>query len=38
MAVSFVEDTGWWEPEMHPFIAAWPDELAHERAYQRAAG
>jgi hypothetical protein len=38
MAVSFVEDTGWWEPEMHPFIATWPAGLAHELARQRASG
>ena len=31
-AVSFVEDTGWWEPEMQPFIATWPAEIAHELA------
>ncbi len=24
VAVSFVEDTGWWDPAMRPFIEAWP--------------
>jgi len=30
--VSFVEDTGWWEPEMQAFIATWPAELVHQLA------
>lgn len=30
VAVSFVEDTGWWEPDMQPFIATWPAGLAAE--------
>jgi len=38
MAVSFVEDTGWWRPEMHPFMAAWPKELTQELERQRAGG
>ncbi|WP_155859542.1 hypothetical protein [Cellulomonas sp. KRMCY2] len=38
IAVSFVEDTGWWEPEMQPFIATWPAELVNELARQRAGG
>lgn len=30
IAVSFVEDLGWWEPEMQPFIATLPGEIANE--------
>ncbi len=30
IAVSFVEDLGWWEPGMQPFIATLPGELANE--------
>lgn len=30
VAVSFVEDSGWWEPDMQPFIATLPGELANE--------
>jgi len=30
VAVSFVEDTGWWEPETRPFIATWPSALQAE--------
>jgi len=35
MAVSFVEDTGWWLPEMRAFIGAWPAGLARELNRQR---
>jgi hypothetical protein len=30
VAVSFVEDTGWWEPAMRTFITTWPDGLKAE--------
>ena len=30
IAVSFVEDTGWWDPAMVAFIATWPPTLAAE--------
>ena len=30
MAVSFVEDAGWWDPKMEPFMAAWPLPLREE--------
>ena len=30
VAVSFVEDLGWWEPEMQPRIETLPGALAHE--------
>lgn len=30
IAVSFVEDLGWWEPDMQPFITTLPGELANE--------
>lgn len=35
VAVSFVEDTGWWEPAMRPFIATWPAGLKAEAERQR---
>ncbi len=35
IAVSFVEDTGWWEPAMQPFIASWPHGLQGEVTRQR---
>jgi len=35
MAVSFVEDTGWWDPAMRPFIASWPQGLQAEVGRQR---
>lgn len=35
MAVSFVEDTGWWDPEMAPFVAVWPEGLRAEAQHQR---
>jgi hypothetical protein len=37
MAVSFVEDSGWWDPAMQRFIAAWPRALQEEVENQRAA-
>ena len=36
MAESFVEDTGWWDDEMQPFIATWPEGLKAEAENQRA--
>lgn len=36
VAVSFVEDTGLWDPEMEPFIAMWPSPLLVEAKRQRA--
>lgn len=30
IAVSFVDDLGWWEPDMQPFLMTWPGELARE--------
>ena len=35
MAVSFVEDTGWWEPSMQRFIDTWPTGLQSEVRSQR---
>jgi hypothetical protein len=35
MSVSFVEDTGWWDPAMQPFIGAWPTGLRAEVDRQR---
>lgn len=35
VAVSFVEDTCWWDPEMGSFIAAWPSPLRAEANRQR---
>lgn len=35
VAVSFVEDTGWWDPEMSGFMTAWPDGLKEEVERQR---
>lgn len=37
VAVSFVEDTGWWDPLMQPFIASWPLPLREEAERQRRA-
>lgn len=34
-AVSFVEDLGWWEPDIQTFIAVLPGELAKEVERQR---
>lgn len=36
VAVSFVEDTGWWDRKMKPFIAAWPKPLREEAKRQQA--
>ncbi len=35
IAVSFVEDTGWWDPLMEPFIATWPLPLQAEAKRQK---
>ena len=35
VAVSFVEDTGWWEPGMGAFIDVWPEALQAEDRRQR---
>ena len=35
IALSFVEDLGWWEPDMQPFIMTLPGELAKEVERQR---
>lgn len=35
IAVSFVEDTGWWDPAMQRFIEAWPAGLRAEVDRQR---
>lgn len=35
VAVSFVEDTGWWDPAMSAFMNAWPAGLAAEAERQR---
>lgn len=35
VAVSFVEDTGWWDPEMSAFMTAWPAGLTAEAERQR---
>jgi len=35
IAVSFVEDTGWWDPAMQPFIASWPPGLQAEARRQQ---
>lgn len=35
IAVSFVEDSGWWDPVMQPFIASWPPGLKAEARRQR---
>jgi hypothetical protein len=37
VAVSFVEDTGWWDESMQPFIAIWPAGLTRELDRQRGA-
>jgi hypothetical protein len=37
VAVSFVEDIGWWETEMQPFLTTWPGGLLAEVERQRAA-
>jgi hypothetical protein len=35
VAVSFVEDTGWWDPTMESFIATWPKGLREEARRQQ---
>ena len=35
VAVSFVEDAGWWHPAMRSFIDAWPDALQAEALRQQ---
>ena len=35
IAVSFVEDSGWWDPVMQPFIASWPPGLKAEARRQQ---
>jgi hypothetical protein len=35
IAVSFVEDTGWWDPTTQPFIEVWPPALRAEVDRQR---
>lgn len=35
VAVSFIEDLGWWEPQMQPFIEALPEGLLAEVERQR---
>jgi hypothetical protein len=37
VAVSFVEDTAWWDESMQPFIADWPAGLTNELDRQRRA-
>jgi hypothetical protein len=34
MAVSFVEDSGWWDPMMKPFMSTWPVPLREEAERQ----
>jgi hypothetical protein len=38
VAVSFVEDTGWWDVQTTEFVAVWPPELRAEADRQRHAG
>jgi hypothetical protein len=35
IAVSFVEDTAWWDPNMGPYISTWPAGLTAEVQRQR---
>jgi hypothetical protein len=35
VAVSFVEDTGWWDDSMRGFVASWPKGLVNEAKRQR---
>lgn len=35
MAVSFVEDSGWWDTAMQPFVESWPPELRNEALSQQ---
>lgn len=36
IAMSFVEDTGWWDPAMRGFIESWPAPLKEEARRQEA--
>ena len=36
VAVSIVEDTGWWDPAMQGFIESWPSQLKQEARRQKA--
>jgi hypothetical protein len=38
VAVSSVEDTGWWDPAMQPFIESWPAGLQAEARRQQDQG
>ncbi len=38
VAVSFVEDVGWWDSDVQPFIATWPAGLTAEVERLRAQG
>lgn len=35
IAVSFVEDSVWWDPSMSAFMSAWPSVLVAEAERQR---
>jgi hypothetical protein len=35
ISISFVEDSGWWEPEMDEYLATWPPALTAELQRQR---
>lgn len=35
IAVSFVEDSGWWEPGQDAYLATWPSALTAELQRQR---
>jgi hypothetical protein len=35
VSVSFVENVGWWEPEIQPFLATWPPALQAEADRQK---
>ena len=37
VAVSFVEDSGWWEPGKKDYLASWPSTLTVELNRQRGA-
>lgn len=37
VAVSFIEDSAWWDPSSRAFIASWPSGLAREVERQRSA-
>jgi hypothetical protein len=36
VAVSFVEDSGWWESGKEEYLGSWPATLTHELTRQRA--